>query len=249
MKALPPIRRQVAVPAAADVAFRVFVERIGAWWPLARFSVHGEKATVEFRDGRLIETGPDGEVAEWGTVLQWRPPHELRMTWHPGRGADRAGEVAVLFVPVTAAQTLVTIEHSGWENYPDPVAGRQEYRNGWPAVVGAFAEQIPGNADGGEPVWLVLHHTAAPGVDDVFADPRFAGHPAFLARLREREILVAAGPFPLSGEGMTILRLSDASQVPDVVRAANEDDRSVATGLLEVHVRPWTPMITGMTLS
>lgn len=249
MNALPPVLRQVVVPAAADVAFRVFAERIGAWWPLARFSVHGEKATVGFRDGHLIETGPDGEIAEWGTVLHWQPPHELRMTWHPGRGPDEAGEVAVLFVPVTPTQTLVTIEHSGWEKYADPVATRREYRNGWPAVVGAFAAQLPGNADGGEPVWLVLHHTPAPGVDNVFDHPGFRGHPAFLAQLRERGILVAAGPFPPSGEGMTILRLSEASQVPDVVRAATEDDSSVAAGVLDVHIRPWTPMITGMMLT
>jgi uncharacterized protein YndB with AHSA1/START domain/uncharacterized protein YciI len=253
MTALPPIRRQIAVPAAADVAFRIFVERIGAWWPLAAFSVHGEKAAVEFRDGQLIETGPDGQVAEWGTVLHWQPPHELRMTWHPGRDSAQAGEVQVSFTPVTTTQTLVTISHWGWENYADPLAARNEYRRGWPAVVRAYATQVPeagAPEDGdGEPVMLVLHYTPAPGVGNVFEHPGFGGHPAFLAQLRESGILVAGGPFPPTGEGMTILRLGDPAEVPEVIRAAVEDDSSVTAGVLEVNIRPWTPMIIGIPLT
>jgi uncharacterized protein YndB with AHSA1/START domain/uncharacterized protein YciI len=250
MTALPPIRRQIAVPAGPEEAFRIFVERIGVWWPLAAFSVHGEKATVAFSEGKLIETGPDGEVAEWGTVLEWRPPHELRMTWSPGRDASQAGEVAVSFTPITATQTLVTICHSGWENHPDPLASRKEYGNGWPAVIRAYAANVPSDgvpADG-EPVLLVLHHTPAPGIGNVFEEAGFRGHPAFLAQLKERGILVAGGPFPPTGQGMAIVRLSDPSEVPEVVRAANEDDGSVAEGILEVHIRPWTPMITGIPL-
>jgi uncharacterized protein YndB with AHSA1/START domain len=92
---LPPLRRQVVVPAGPEVAFDVFTQRIGDWWPLDRFSVHGEKATTAFRDGRLVETGPGGDEAVWGTVLDWVPPRRLRLTWHPGRDADRASEVEV----------------------------------------------------------------------------------------------------------------------------------------------------------
>ena len=88
-----PVMRTVTVACSPDHAFAVFTEQIGTWWPVARFSVHGPAATAAFRDGRLVETGPGGEEAEWGRVLAWEPPHRLRMTWHPGHDAERAGLV------------------------------------------------------------------------------------------------------------------------------------------------------------
>ena len=90
MTKLPPIRRQVVVPAGPETAFDVFTAEIGSWWPLERFSVYGAKATTAFRDGRLVETGPDGTESEWAAVLDWEPPHRLRMSWHPGRPAASA---------------------------------------------------------------------------------------------------------------------------------------------------------------
>jgi hypothetical protein len=66
---LPPIRRQIVVPAAADLAFAVFTSEIGRWWPVgAGHSVYGDWSTpaggtVAFRDGRLVESGPSGATA------------------------------------------------------------------------------------------------------------------------------------------------------------------------------------------
>jgi uncharacterized protein YndB with AHSA1/START domain/uncharacterized protein YciI len=249
MTSLPPIRRQIVVPAGAETAFAVFTERIGAWWPVARHSVYGEHATAAFRDGRLIETGPGGEEAVWGTVLDWQPPRRLLMTWHPGQGAERASEVEVGFAPVTETQTLVTVTHSGWERFTDPAAARDEYRNGWPTVLDGYAAQVPAGEKAGGPVWLVLTHTPAPGVGDPLQHPGFAGHPAYLESLRERGVLVGAGPFPASGEGMTIIRLADPAEAGEYLREANEDDTSVAACVLEVRVRPWVPLVKGSSLA
>jgi uncharacterized protein YndB with AHSA1/START domain/uncharacterized protein YciI len=249
MTTLPPLRRQVVVPAGPDVAFEVFTRRIGDWWPVERFSVHGAKATAAFRDGRLVETGPDGEEVVWGTVLDWEPPRMLRLTWHPGRGADRASEVEVSFAPVSDALTVVTVEHRGWQRYPDPRAARDEYRNGWPAVLDAYGSAVePADEAGTEPVWLVLGYTPAPGVDRPFGHPAFRGHPAFLEVLRERGVLIAAGPFAASGEGMTVVRLPGPGQVADLLRSAYTEDGSVTGGVLEVRVRPWVVMVTGSSL-
>lgn len=246
---LPPIRRQVVVPAPPDQAFDVFTQKIGSWWPVARHSVYGADATTAFRDGRLVETGPDGDEAVWGTVLDWDPPHRLRLTWHPGHTEDTASEVEVSFAPVTDALTLVTVEHRGWEQYPDPVAARDEYGNGWPAVLSSFASTVPPAGEAGtEPVWLVLSHTPAPGVARPFEHDGFRRHGVFLESLLERGVLVAAGPFPASGEGMTVVRLSGPGEVADLVRAAYQDDGSVTGGVLEVRVRPWVVMLTGSSL-
>ena len=97
---LPPIRRQVVVPAAADVAFAAFTSEIGSWWPVgAGHSVYGDwsTGTVAFRDGQLVESGPSGATAVWGTVLDWEPPHRIRLTWHPGSDPAKASEVEVTF--------------------------------------------------------------------------------------------------------------------------------------------------------
>jgi uncharacterized protein YndB with AHSA1/START domain/uncharacterized protein YciI len=250
MTTLPPLRRQVVVPAGAKVAFDVFTERIGEWWPVHRHSVYGAAATAAFRDGRLLETGPDGAEAVWGEVLDWDPPRRLRLTWHPGYDVARASEVEVSFAPVSEALTLVTIEHRDWERFADPAAARDEYRNGWPAVLGGYAATVDAaDRTSTDPVWLVLTHTPAPGVGNPFEHPGFRGHPAFLETLRERGLLVAAGPFPASGEGMTVVRLPDPGEVAGLVSAAYEEDGSVTGGVLEVRVRPWVVMVTGSWLA
>jgi uncharacterized protein YciI/uncharacterized protein YndB with AHSA1/START domain len=223
----------VVVPAGADAAFRVFADRIGSWWPVAEHSVYGAGSVAAFRDGKLIETGPDGTETVWGTVLTWEPPRLIGMTWHPGRSADSAGEVVVSFEPVTSAQTMVTITHSGWQS----LAARDNYKSGWPTVLGAFSATFEAAPDGDDPIWLVLQHTA--GVERPLEHPGFAGHRAFLDRLHTRGVLVAAGPFPGSGgEGMTIVRVP-ASSAGELLAEANDGDPSVAGGVLEVRVRPW----------
>ena len=284
---LPPIHRQIVVPASPEAAFRVFTDRIGEWWPVASHSVHGAGSSTAFRDGRLVETGTGGEIAIWGTVLDWQPPRSFRMTWHPGRDAEDASTVTVTFAPVGDDATLVTVRHEGWQSLDT----RNEYRNGWPAVLGALSasyraadepggeqavpgrkQAVPGrehngpsrehNGPGGEqdglsagngaddePIIVVLNHTAAPGVGDPLAHPGFAAHARFLAGLDKQGILVGAGPFPATGEGMTIVRVAGRAAAADLVRAAHFEDESVTGGVLEVLARPWVVMMHGSSLA
>ena len=236
---LPPLRRQIIVPAGPATAFAVFTDKIGAWWPVASHSVYGAQSTTAFRDGLLVETGPGGAESVWGEVLDWQPPALLRMTWHPGHGVERASQVEVTFVPVTDTQTLVTVTHTGWER----AAARDEYRRGWPLVLAGYSAQVPPAEPGEGPVWLVLSHTPAPGVADPFTHPGFAGHSAWLEGVRDLGLLVGAGPFPGSGEGMTIVQLDDPATAAALLRSANEDDTSVSGGVLEVRARPWVLLL------
>jgi uncharacterized protein YndB with AHSA1/START domain/uncharacterized protein YciI len=239
---MKPLHRQVVVRAGAGEAFHAFTGLIGSWWPMENHSVYGTGSVAAFRDGKLIETGPDGEESVWGTVLAWEPPRLIELTWHPGRAAADAGEVRVSFEPVTEKQTMVTVTHSGWQS----LAQRDNYKNGWPAVLGSLASRFSASPDGDEPVWLVLQHTA--GVERPMEHPGFAGHPAFLSRLQDRGVLVAAGPFPGSGgEGMTIVRVP-ASGAASLVIEAGIEDSSVASGILEVRVRPWHVVSRGSSI-
>ncbi|WP_435737858.1 SRPBCC domain-containing protein [Cellulosimicrobium sp. PMB13] len=142
---LPDLVKTVIVPARPDRAFAVFVEEVGAWWPLAGFSVGGASSSVAFErdpDGRathLVETLADRGTAVWGAVTRWDPPHALAFTWHPGERADAATRVEVTFTPDGDA-TAVVLTHSGWEARADGEGARTRYDTGWELVLKPFAE-------------------------------------------------------------------------------------------------------------
>jgi uncharacterized protein YciI/uncharacterized protein YndB with AHSA1/START domain len=250
MAELTPVRREVLVDADVSVAFEVFTDRLSSWWPLAELSVYGAGSSVAFRDGVIVETAPGRPDAVWGTVTDWRPPSSLAFTWHPGSGPERASRVSVVFVP-SGPQTLVRLEHAGWERLADPAAARGEYDHGWPKVLGAFRQSFEPTAPTAptapdeEPAWtwVALVHRpgpSAPAVGSVCEDPRFGEHIAFIERMRDAGHLVAAGPLADERDaGMTVLRLPGADRLGDATRLARIDDTSVAGGLFEVTVRPW----------
>jgi hypothetical protein len=120
-------------------AFGVFTA-VGSWWPLGIRSVLGTEATVGFVDGQLVEQAVEGPTAVWGTVIRWEPGVALALTWHPGRPPERAGRLEVTFA-ATGAQTLVALEHSGFEGYDDPAGARDDYNRGWPRMLGLFRDQ------------------------------------------------------------------------------------------------------------
>jgi uncharacterized protein YciI len=245
----------------------VFTDGIGRWWPLGEFSVHGRDATVSFTEsftessagsfagGQIIERSADGETAVWGTVTRWEPPEAVAFSWHPGQPAERASHVLVTFAAAEPGQTLVRLEHTGWEAFADPAAARAEYDHGWPLVLGRYSAHVMGgdvaggDVAGGGDTWVALLHRpgpAAPPSGSLFEDPRFGQHVAFLNRMREAGYLVLAGPLAdADGEGMTILRLPGPGRLGTATRLANEDDASVAGGFLTVAVRPWLVMMQG----
>jgi uncharacterized protein YciI len=262
MPEIAPIRRSVHVRAPVDTAFALFTSHIGAWWPKAAHSVFGEGSLVAFEGDRLVERSNEG-VSVWAEVVEWDPPHAFHLAWHAGTAADRSTDLRVSFSPA-GGETLVALEHSGWERAERPEESARNYGNGWPTVLARFGDRVSeyapepilaerGAAGAGsavdEPVaeekdaqWYTLVHTPGPllsGGESLFAHPMFAEHVAFLMRLRERGLLVAAGPVvPERGEGMTIVRVEPDADV-DVVELATRDDRAVVGGLLVVDVRPW----------
>lgn len=133
------VRREVLVRAAPDRAFELFTGRIGDWWPLARFSVFGT-GSVAFENGQIVER-LDEQQSVWGEVTTWAPPDEVAFTWHPGYGVEHATDVRVTF-EAQGDKTLVRLVHTGWERMTDPDASADEYRNGWPAVLGGYAALV-----------------------------------------------------------------------------------------------------------
>jgi len=135
--AVPPIEIDTLVPCAPDAAFDYFTRDIGRWWPLARYSCSQEHAaSVQFDDGKLVETDRDGKRYEWGEVLAWERGRRLALTWHPGTPPEDALIVTVTF-DAAGDGTRVKLVHSGWERLGAKAAdARASYAGGWPTVLG-----------------------------------------------------------------------------------------------------------------
>ncbi len=154
---VPPIRREILVDTDPAIAFAAFTEQISQWWPLEDLSVYGPGGTVGFADGQIVERSAAGDAAVWGTVYLWEPAAALAFSWHPGGPPDQATHVEVTFTQADA-QTLVTLTHTGWERFADPVQARAEYEQGWPVVLGTYRDHVAhygpdeGSPAGGGPV-------------------------------------------------------------------------------------------------
>jgi uncharacterized protein YndB with AHSA1/START domain len=139
MIVIAPIRREVIADASPDRAFELFISKIGAWWPLARFGVFGD-GTVAFEGDEIVERSGD-RVSVWAEVLERSAPTLLRVNWHPGGDPDRGTDLRITFT-ADGDRTLVAIEQSGWERMAEPAAAAEEYGNGWPAVLAGFAKLV-----------------------------------------------------------------------------------------------------------
>jgi uncharacterized protein YndB with AHSA1/START domain len=79
------VRKAARVQAPIEIAWRVFTEQLGTWWPLENYKIGKAKAVdavIEPRvGGRWYERGEDGSTCDWGTVLAWEPPARLVLSW------------------------------------------------------------------------------------------------------------------------------------------------------------------------
>jgi uncharacterized protein YndB with AHSA1/START domain len=79
------VRKTINVEAAQEVAWRVFTEKMGTWWPLAYYKIgkaNAVDAVIEPHvGGRWYERGDDGSTCQWGSVLEWEPPSRLVLSW------------------------------------------------------------------------------------------------------------------------------------------------------------------------
>jgi uncharacterized protein YndB with AHSA1/START domain len=140
MATIAPVRREVVVATEPQRAFEAFTDQIGRWWPMGTHSVFGDEASVAFEGGRLVER-LGSEESEWGRVLEWEPPRLLRLTWRPGNPETEATELTVRF-SAHRGGTLVELEHTGWERHAQGRQAAENYGEGWPVVLGAYARRL-----------------------------------------------------------------------------------------------------------
>ncbi len=144
------IRKMVQVQAPREVAWQVFTEKMGSWWPLAYYKIgraNAVDAVMEPRvGGRWYERGEDGSVCQWGSVLAWEPYSRLLLSWDINADwqYDPAlkTEIEVNFTAEGSNRTRVELEHRYLERYG---ARRDEMRRiydsegDWGRLLEAFA--------------------------------------------------------------------------------------------------------------
>ena len=148
------VKRTIHVGVPIEKAFRVFVEKMGQWWPATHHIAtepFNEIVVEQKEGGRWYERDSNGSECEWGRVLLWEPPRRVVLSWHLqpdwkfDADPERASEVALLFVAESAAATRLELEHRYIERhgvgYEKLFAG-VDSPGGWTMVLGNFADAV-----------------------------------------------------------------------------------------------------------
>ncbi len=144
------LRKVVSVQAPPAVAWRVFTENMGTWWPLATHKIGKAKAVDAVIEphvgGRWFERGDDGSTCDWGRVLSWEPHSRLVLSWEISsdwqHDPNLETEVEVRFIAEGKDGTRVELEHRHLDRFG---ARRDEMRaifdseGGWRGLLESFA--------------------------------------------------------------------------------------------------------------
>jgi len=145
-----PLRYRFVVRCPVDRAFQLWTARAAAWWPMATHSVSGRRDAVLVIEpgagGRVYEQTADGREFSWGRVLAWEPPGRLVCEWLVG---DTATELEVRFTAGGDGETVVEIEHRGWEQFGEAAGDRRDQNaRGWSGVIPLFVTACSRGAAG-----------------------------------------------------------------------------------------------------
>ena len=144
------VRKVVNVGAPQAVAWRVFTEKMGSWWPLANYKIgkaNAVDAVIEPRiGGRWYELGDDGSTCQWGSVLAWEPHSRLVLSWDVGADwqydPSLKTEIEVRFIAEGKDRTRVELEHRHLDRYGehrDQMRRIFETEGDWGRLLASFA--------------------------------------------------------------------------------------------------------------
>jgi uncharacterized protein YndB with AHSA1/START domain len=142
---LAPVVATVVVPSAPALAFEVFVDGMGTWWPVASHSLGAGRivdvAVGHHAGGLVEEVWDDGTRKPWAEVLAFDPPSRLLLAWNPTDDPDeRVPSTVEVTFEARGSETLVTVTHTGWEHWGEQA--RESYDEGWPVVLGGYTARF-----------------------------------------------------------------------------------------------------------
>jgi uncharacterized protein YndB with AHSA1/START domain len=149
-----PVRQSTTVRADLERTFRVFTAEFDSWWPRSHHIGKSpmKRAIIEGRvGGRCYSEQVDGTDCDWGTVLEWEPPHRFMFAWQitPEWAYEpdlaKSSEVEVRFTAESAGVTRVDLEHRHFNRHG---AGGDAMRagvggpNGWGDLLKIFVAHV-----------------------------------------------------------------------------------------------------------
>lgn len=151
------VRKTMNVRASLEVAWRVFTEQMGTWWPLADYKIGNARAVDAVIEphvgGRWYERGDDGATCDWGRVLAWEPPSRLVLSWDITADwkYDRElnTELEVRFLRESEDVTRVELEHRKLDRYGvrrDEMRRIFETEGDWGRLLAMFATRVAGGS-------------------------------------------------------------------------------------------------------
>jgi len=125
-------------------AYDTFVAHFDEWWPKHSHSVSAgvDETPTEIRftardQAAIVEVAANGDEHLWGTVLGVQPRQKLAIAWHPGRPANEATLLEIVFGLETDGSTSVAVIQSGWDRLgADAAELRDAYANDWGFILG-----------------------------------------------------------------------------------------------------------------
>jgi uncharacterized protein YndB with AHSA1/START domain len=144
------LRKVVSVKAPPEVAWRVFTEKMGTWWPLTTHKIGKAKAVDAVIEpgvgGRWYERGDDGSTCDWGRVLSWEPHTRVVLSWEISadwkHDPNLKTEVEVRFIADGKNGTRVELEHRRLDLYGtrrDEMRSIFDSEGGWSGLLESFA--------------------------------------------------------------------------------------------------------------
>jgi hypothetical protein len=137
------------VNAPQEKAFRVFTEKIDAWWPRKHHIGKSPLREVVLESkpgGRWYARHEDGSETNTGKVLVWDPPGRVVLGWQLTADwqfdPSFVTEVEVTFVADGPDRTWVALEHRDLDRFGEKA---QTVRNGigsaqgWPFIIDEYA--------------------------------------------------------------------------------------------------------------
>jgi len=145
-----PVRKSIFVDAPQSLAFEVFTNGMGRWWPKSHKLSEAEldQQIIEpEQGGRWYQLNVDGSECEVGKVAAWDPPSRILLIWQLNAvwtfDPDLETEVEVRFTP-EGSGTRVDLEHRALERLGETAEGFREAIDtpgGWSGLLELYAAE------------------------------------------------------------------------------------------------------------
>jgi uncharacterized protein YndB with AHSA1/START domain len=145
---LTSIKKELAVNASQQTAFKVFTQQMHLWWPRTHHTGSADMTGMiveENVNGRWYSTHADGTEANVGYVMQYNPYDLLVLAWQLDGDfvcdPNVVTEVVVEFIAEGPQNTLVKFEHQNLHKLNNNKTALS-MNEGWDMILNLYKQQL-----------------------------------------------------------------------------------------------------------